>query len=454
MVRQNPKAQTVIELAVFGAILIFVLGVIVRQTLSFSYIQNQNLKAMRVALSTSYKYSEGIADTAPANDQNGAGVSSRNNASILLIEDRLTADSAKYGSIDRNPYINSAAGTFSRNLFLPVDPWENYNLPMMDVMVNGIQFPFSTAAFRSISRLKTDPATGLPIYDSEGKPIPVDKYYKVVPNHPLIEEWCNGDGEAGTTIPCTVNLKAAQRFDLKRCGLGLDRGDKPDCADPVIVPVDQRHDFVWQWYEVPAKYVEEKDPKEKQEKSVDIDGDLKIENIIDVDLDQNMIIYIDGQEGDMDLSAGDHENKPSPGLKDSVQMFTKTKDGTYLTVREGRLFDAQNQFVRTASRKDSIDIVQRVIQLSNDTGRFCQNGAPTPNEVSTPIGIVWTKDAHNPVEACGACFSNVNIDKICFDSSVTPPVIYVRSRVLDRHGRSWVTDKSTDTYINFSPSGR
>jgi hypothetical protein len=161
MVRQNPKAQTVIELAVFGAILIFVLGVIIRQAMSFSYIQNQTLKAMRVALATSYKYSEGIMDTAPANDQNGAGVASRNRASILLIEDRLTADSAKYGSIDRNPYINSASGTFSRNLFLPVDVGESYNLPMIDMLVNGIHFPLSTSAFRTISRLKTDPATVL-----------------------------------------------------------------------------------------------------------------------------------------------------------------------------------------------------------------------------------------------------------------------------------------------------
>jgi hypothetical protein len=449
MVQQNHKAQTLIELAIFGSILIFVLGVIIRQALTFSYIQNQTLKAMRVALSTSYKYSEGIMDTSPANDHEGAGVGSRNRASILLIEDRLSADSAKYGSIDRNPYVNSASGTFSRNLFLPIDAWEHYNLPMIDVMVNGVHFPLTTSAFRSRSRLKVDPATGLPIYGADGKPIPIEKYYKLIPNNKLMSDWCNGD-----TIPCLTNLSADDRFDLKRCGPNLDRGDQPDCADPVVVPFDERKHFTWQWFEVPAKFVEEEDPEKKQEKSVDIDGDLKEESVVKVDMDSGLIIYVDSQEGDMDLTINDHEGKVMPGLKDNVSMFTKTKDGTYLIVREGRLFSPGNQFVRTASRKDSIDIIQRVIQLSNDTGRFCQNGVPTLNEVPTSIGIVWSKDAHNPVEACGACFSNVNIDKICFDSNVTPPVIYVRSRVLDRHGRSWLTDKSTDTYINFSPSGR
>ena len=52
--KNSQKAQSIIELTVFGAILIFMIGVIIRQALSFSYIQNQSLKAMRKALSLSY----------------------------------------------------------------------------------------------------------------------------------------------------------------------------------------------------------------------------------------------------------------------------------------------------------------------------------------------------------------------------------------------------------------
>ena len=45
--RKYLRAQTALELAVFGAILIFVVGVIIRQALSSAYMQNQNLRAMR-----------------------------------------------------------------------------------------------------------------------------------------------------------------------------------------------------------------------------------------------------------------------------------------------------------------------------------------------------------------------------------------------------------------------
>ena len=133
------------ELAVFGSILIFVVGAIVRQALSAGYMQNQQLRAMRQAMSTSYRYSSGL-----LGGGGGRGTASHQTASILFIEDRLTVDSAKYGAIDRTPFVVGASATYSRNLFLPVDANENHNLAVYDIFINGRHFPFTTAAFRTV----------------------------------------------------------------------------------------------------------------------------------------------------------------------------------------------------------------------------------------------------------------------------------------------------------------
>ena len=68
----HKKAQAAVELAVFGAILIFLLGTIVRSAANNSYQQNQNFKAMRMAMLASWNGSK-------------AGTTSHNSASILFI---------------------------------------------------------------------------------------------------------------------------------------------------------------------------------------------------------------------------------------------------------------------------------------------------------------------------------------------------------------------------------
>ena len=104
---KNKKAQAAVELAVFGAILIFLLGAIVRSAMSNSYLQNQNFKAMRIAMLASWNGSKA---------QNTA----RNNASVLFIEDRLSPDFNKYGVLDRNPLIANGSGTFTYMLLYPL----------------------------------------------------------------------------------------------------------------------------------------------------------------------------------------------------------------------------------------------------------------------------------------------------------------------------------------------
>ena len=57
--RKNTSAQAATELAVFGAVLIFLLGSILRSAVSSAQQQNQQLKAMRQALIQSQNASVG-----------------------------------------------------------------------------------------------------------------------------------------------------------------------------------------------------------------------------------------------------------------------------------------------------------------------------------------------------------------------------------------------------------
>lgn len=226
----------------------------------------------------------------------------------------------------------------------------------------------------------------------------------------------------------------------------------PDCLDGsknIVVPPSEYKTFSWQWSVMHTLDLQKGN-------QIDIDGDLKEETVVYVDKKNNKIIYADNQLGDVDFTIGDLDDKAAPGLRPDVSMMTKTKDGTYLYINEGRLFNIFEQYVRTASKKDSIDLVVRVFQLSNDTGRFCTPGGGRQNSSD-----IWTEDyperfgSRNPVEACNDCFSPGNIEKTCMEQNpdpsdpTAPPILYIRSRVLDKHGRNWVTNESGDVYIDF-----
>jgi len=91
-------------------------------------------------------------------------------------------------------------------------------------------------------------------------------------------------------------------------------------------------------------------------------------------------------------------------------------------VDQGKAWDLEGKFVRSVNRKDQVDLVERKIQLSNDTGRMCNGPAPVP-----------------PVEACDDCFGS-NFANTCFDHG--SKILYVRSRILGQHGHFWKTDAS------------
>jgi len=423
------KAQTAIELAVFGSILVFVLGVIIRSALIKNIEQQTQLRATRMALDLSYWKSESMT------------VASHNTTSLLVIEDRLTAASAKYGAVDRTPFMVQASGTHTANMMMPVDFNSTEDLPVMDVYVNGQHFTFSTVAFatKSLAALEEFPDAGY-----EG----VKKLYTIIDNHPKITRWCD-DGASPLAVACPgavcssslgpgCNLSGDERFDLARDGT-------------TVVPLSERERFSWQWYLVagwdesggaPAPFGEGINVDAHKNVAVDVDGDLKMEQIESVVSDEGKITSVnirDYQDGDIDTTFHDGDTGHKPGFTRDARIYTFVKDsgnpseGTYLRIEEGKLYNTDDQYIRTASKKDTIDVIERVFQLSNDTGNICSGTTPVP-----------------PVEACGACFTTDNITKTCMERySGNPPVLFIRSRISDLRGRKWVTPTGSDPYVEF-----
>ena len=596
--RKYLRAQTALELAVFGAILIFVVGVIIRQALSSAYMQNQNLRAMRMAMSTSYQYSMA---------QMGAErQASRRSASILFIEDRLTAESGRHAAVDRTPYVTGGSASYSKTLFYPLDAGETQNLPIYDVFINGKHFPFTISGFRTVELARscagvspcppecnldcgsgppstdmyvagtapcagldpcpaacsdcslsstesfpvTAPCAGLDpcpaacgscgsgasvqfypgnlscagispcpaaclgncsdtstgVYpvdwesdcasvnylrtptcqdscDANGLPPgccspvawcglsaniigggfscrPVDipfnpprvtgcaKLYGVTYNHPGFAEWCGGP------VCPADNLTAGERFDLDRDGT-------------TDVPVGDRGTFSWQWYEITGWSARSdlttatslRMHIDSSHVSVDVDRDLKTEGVFgddksgrtewlvtaaNVDAFTGVIMslpYLDNQAGDLDMTRGDSDTGPAPGLQKNARMYSFV-NGSYLLLEEGNLYAPDTgQYIRTAQKKDQVDIIERTFQLSNDTGRFCSGIAPNTN------GDIWYGEP-NPVEACENCYSTANVQRTCMDR--VRKVILVRSRIQDLRGRKWVTNTGGDDNVDFT----
>lgn len=474
MTRLSNRGQTAAELAIFGAILMFVIGVIVRTAMGSSQVMNQQLKAMRMAMSQSYLSTMALGK---------GGNTSRNVGNILIIEDRLSLDpNSKLGTRERIPLINTGNATFSNQLFQPTNWGTTANLAVFDVFINGQRFPLTSAGFKQYTFNSSHPNWDPDCYHQVGTDIRGGclRAYKVVGNYDASPNWCAGP-------VCNKNLPPDERFDLD-VALGKNIpgvNDNPGYGTPnvpVSIPGDNafRTHFEWQWFLTPAITKDSfawlhnslkdnwGDPSGAKLPSIgefkkgdvyDVDADGKEEIIHDFDcngiknsgVDNRGVItcmrVTDSQAGDVDFTINDRDKARgalTSGLQDDVQMFSFTKgvgggpagneNGTYLRVEEGRLFDpASGRFVRNTTRQNHVDIIQRIFRLSNDTGRFCNGSTPTATVGGYP----------NNVEACITgldgvnCFSETNVAKTCMDT--VQKLIFIRSRIQDLRGRRWVT---------------
>jgi hypothetical protein len=241
-------------------------------------------------------------------------------------------------------------------------------------------------------------------------------------------------------------------------------------------PLVRRH-FSWQWIPVRESAI----PARRNKNNplfFDVDGDWKDEMFVratrsTTDSSLISIAVTDPQGGDMDgsadggteewwniwrtrqLSLGLPDPGPyrQPGIQPESTVYSFTKDGTLLQNREGQLFSHDGQFIRNETRQDHLDIIERVLYLSNDTGRFCSvggGGTPCSSGGGACQPTVWGQSDYaksrglrgmiNPVERCGNCFSSANHKYTCMDSATSSgPTIFVRSRIRDRRRVRWVT---------------
>jgi len=620
----HKKAQAASELAVFGAILIFILGTIIQTAVGNSYAQSESFKAMRMAMLASWEGAKA--------SYTGNANTARNSASILFLEDRISPDYSKYGSMDRTPYMVNGSGTFTFELLYPIDPDEVVTmLPIMDVYINGQHFPFSTASYvskRTISRPDSCPyssgqqcllnqclrnqrewvgagstkAFGGVGAGNAGGTVNENEFAGIVPvnisatdcqsgaqqsgnsccqlatssavNSCLIFNELVNDGElqspvwsatppTATVSQSTTSTEFTSWFNAEFPGvdqlseisqvnslLSANKAqyklfysqavngtpqfvqDPPTCAthpckdkelsadlvlaghsnsggdlmfdlqrlgvynanvNPSFVPPGtMRPNMVWEWMATAGTTPQMigLDPGNNQYPQYDIDGRLKTVTIYGISQDLTtgapIVSYEDFQGGDIDSTWDTSSCTPKPGLQNDAQIFTFTKAGTYLLIREGKLYNPDtNTYVRSVNQRDTIDLIQREIQLSNNTGRFCSLNCPagvsyqvnsqcangttcTPNSTcadgSKCRSVASCSDGSayatptvqscvasnctlnpdpNPVEECvdgisDNCFTSANIAKTCLDT--TNNMLYVRSRVEDRRGHFWITN--------------
>jgi hypothetical protein len=216
---------------------------------------------------------------------------------------------------------------------------------------------------------------------------------------------------------------------------------------------------------------------------LDIDCDLKLENVVpniedgphpnNVSQATSVIMTVgvqDQQDGDIDFSFDDSDKaagKEIFGFTRDVRLFTFNKDtgggGTYFQIEEGKLYNADQQVIRTTSKKDQVDLIERVFRISNNTGRYCNSsGLPTDWSVRNNVEFLPGEENNitegerilgltNPIEVCvstpGGCYIAGNMERTCMDT--TNNTFYIRSRIQDLHGRRWITDTSEDPYVNF-----
>lgn len=444
------RAQTATELAIFGAIIIFVLGLIVRYAMSFNYNQDRSLKAMRQAFQGSFLSSE-------------KGSSARRVASTLVIEDRkevANSESPRYGSLSRNPIVVSGSGSFTKHLLRPLSDAEYDQLPLIDMYINGTHLTFTTVGFGYKDLTEDINSQPEDCFESGWPGVKCALFYTKIAYED--SKFCSHEKPG-----CTL-AEMDDRFDL-------DRDGTPDVP---ANPPDLRNNFSWQWY--PVKMIApDVDFETGKILSVDLDGDLKEEEILafedelgnsyaldDIDmetdspnrretriLDRGAVIkkiwYADEQSGDIDSSyntADENNGVPRPGLQPGMAIYSLMPGGTYFIIEEGRLYTPDRQFVRHAQKRDRIDVIERKIQLSNIAPVNNAN-PPTPRMCAAPLFDP------GPVEACcgaaggtcsagGSCCYGSNTFKTCFDLNCK--MLYVRSRISEKAGRKWITDVSAD----------
>ena len=458
MGKPSKQAQSIIELAVFGAVIFFLISGIASVYLNGSFQQNAMLQTMRMAMYQSYTTSQ-------------TGVASRNSASYILYEDRLTGDFNKYGATDRQPVIMSGSGSLTKNLMLPVDRDETQNLPLMDLKINGQDFHFTTRAFvkylivqdsasdvkiYSYSSMSNGPgdlcsrASGLTLLTGDD----IDTMRKR-----LALEWSTYG--MGGYPPLYTNIVKNNGAWLSGDQRAFDYNRNGNFTDDFTIGTYSDNFATWQWHWTDLGSVAgEIDAENGAYPSYDMNGDLMEETIYDLKAGScggraayaAEVMTSAGADWNMEKQKEDYADPHAvQGMRQDMRIYTEMQDGTtgestYLDIKEGKAYSSDGKPAQVSLvKKAQYDIVERVLQLNRDMidvsgflGRnagsvevYCGGASPT-----SPVGARYVGAGD------GCCSAGSSVQYTCFDTSTK--ILYVRSRISDKRGRKWVTSTDQD----------
>ncbi len=397
--QKKQQAQAVIELAVFGAVLFFLIGGIVMNYVGSTFQQNIQLQAMRKAMLSSFRSSQ-------------AAMSNRTSASYVLYEDRLTGEFGRYNN-DRSPVVAAGSGMMTFQAMRPLD-WptsgvdiEKLQIPVADVVINGKHFEFRMAGFVQYDFWINASSVPTPL-DSVDAVSLAGSGLSIVRANPHARSFSATDcapGKIGGVVPgagdygniryfCGMNDEAKRRLAFEWMNY---QGDEPipgegdmtandkyppfytrvvgtdpkfqQCGDEKcawdydrngIFPDDLHSKdpgaaWVWCWsYKSLTEVQDEIDANAGSYPAYDIDGDTREETVFALSKDNADSVYrhytakvLDQESGDVDLSQ-DPADVPDPfkrqGMMQDMRIYAQTQCGATSTACTGDAEDDTTYF--------------------------------------------------------------------------------------------------------------
>lgn len=130
--QNNSLGQSILELAIFGSILLFVLGLLINYGLNLNYIQNLRMQTFRRALALAKERS-----------------ASSRQVQLTVIKDLyLPNPSDKFGISESSPYTAGTSAVWSRYLYAEYeDSKPKIDLPKIDYIINGQHKTYTIADY-------------------------------------------------------------------------------------------------------------------------------------------------------------------------------------------------------------------------------------------------------------------------------------------------------------------
>ncbi len=397
--RYFPKqAQGLIELSVFGSILIFLLAVIISQGIDAATANSRNSVLMRKALLTSY-----------------LGDYFSISPSFFVVEDRITPGVTKYGEIDRQAYMFSGNGTLSSWLYYTPDDDEAGATQHMTVFVNGQRFNIPTTA-------QTDAtvSTGSGLAGSgSGNSVEINDrlnrengaFCTHEKNTADNEKYCHSIGEELEDGYICTEARMIERFNLKRV------------AGVTALP-ENYADLSWQWRcERPDTVYAEVTKPVGGFPSYDFNGDLVEESIYMMKKQGSDYVIRSIAQG----VGADNPNCVASGLLPEMSIYTNNQN-VFLKIEE----DAGNhrtRNVKSSSGKNQVDLIERQYQIPRGVGANI-GGVASCASLGRTIGC----DEKVP-QGNLCCFQGSLRWQTCLDTSTN--ILYIRSILNNTRQTSW-----------------